>query len=90
MAMRVQRGDGTPARAVTYDATPPHVVISHRIGRRMAAAWRIVSPMTSPPARASCWFLDGEWLPFLISPDVYCKDPSFLVRLVADGSKIFA
>ena len=80
----VVRGDGTPAAPVTYDATPTRRYFSpvwSPDGSRLAYC---VTEDASTGAGKLLVSWTGEWLPFLVSQDVYCKDSGLpLVRLVA-------
>jgi len=85
----VLRGDGSSPTPVTYDASPQRRYYSPRWtrdGSRLAYCAADPAGTGSGQLFAS-W--SGEWLPFLVSQDVYCKDSSpGLYDWSLDGSKI--
>lgn len=85
----VQRGDSTPAAPVTYDATATRRYFSpHWSPDGSRLAYCVTDDATSGSGQLLVSWT-GEWLPFLISPDVYCKDSSVpLFDWSLDGSKI--
>ena len=85
----VLRGDGSAPLPVTSDASPQRRYYSPRWtrdGSRLAYCAADPAGTGSGQLFAS-W--SGEWLPFLVSQDVYCKDPNTgLYDWSLDGSKI--
>ena len=85
----VVRGDGTPAAPVTYDATATRRYFSpvwSPDGSRLA--YCVTDDITSGAGKLLVSWT-GEWLPFQVSPDVYCKDSrSPLFDWSLDGSRI--
>jgi Tol biopolymer transport system component len=85
----VLRGDGSPPIPVTYDAGPQRRYYSPRWSRDGSRlAYCAADPAgTGSGQLFTSW--TGEWLPFLVSQDVYCKESSTaLFDWSLDGSKI--